>query len=92
MGLAATFQVILGLAALVFVLPIDGNPRPVSSYEAVVRTAHQTNAALLFAAAIVLTLRTFRHLAGAASVAGTAAGDRPVGRPGAAALDWEAVA
>ena len=92
MGLTATLQVVLGLAALVFVLPMGGNPPAVTSYEAVVRTAHQTNAALLFAAAIVLTLRAFRHLAGAASIAGTAAGDRPVGRPGAAALDWETVA
>jgi cytochrome c oxidase assembly protein subunit 15 len=92
MGLTATIQVALGLAALAFVLPMGGNPRAVTSYEAVVRTAHQTNAALLFAAAIVLTLRTFRHLAGATTIAGTTAGDRPVGRPGAAELDWEAVA
>jgi heme a synthase len=92
LGLAATFQVALGLAALAAVLPMGGNPGVPTYYEAVVRTAHQTNAALLFAATIVLTLRTFRHLAGATTVAGTAACDRPLGRPGAAELDWEAVA
>jgi cytochrome c oxidase assembly protein subunit 15 len=91
-GLAVTMQVALGLATLVFVLPMGGTPRAVTTDEAVIRTAHQTNAALLFAAAIVLTLRTYRHLAGATTVAGTSAVDKPVGRPGAAELDWEAVA
>ncbi len=92
LGLAVTIQVGLGLATLVFVLPMGGDLRAVTTYEAIIRTAHQTNAALLFAAAIVLTLRTYRHLAGATIVAGTSADDNPVGRPGAAELDWEAVA
>ena len=60
--------------------------------QAVVRTSHQTNAAILFATSIVLTLRSFRHLAGAVEIAGARPGDRPVGRPEPAALEWEAVA
>ena len=91
MGLAATFQIALGLGTLFFVLPMGGNPRAVTSYEAVVRTAHQTNAALLFAATIVLTLRTFRHLASVTTIAGIAADKRSVERPGTAELEWEAV-
>ncbi len=92
LGLTLTVQILLGLAALAFVLPMGGNLRPVTSYQAVVRTAHQTNAALVFAAAIVLTLRAYRHLAGATRVVDGQTGERPVGRPEAAALDWEAVA
>jgi hypothetical protein len=60
--------------------------------QAVIRTSHQTNAAILFAASIVLTLRSFRHLAGAAETLAARPGVRPVGRPEPAALDWEAVA
>jgi cytochrome c oxidase assembly protein subunit 15 len=93
LGLAATLQVALGLAALAFVWPMDGTPRPVTFAQAVVRTAHQTNAALLLAAAVVLSLRAYRHLAGPAAVPGTQPLEESVvGRPGPAALDWEAVA
>jgi cytochrome c oxidase assembly protein subunit 15 len=93
LGLAATLQVALGLAALAFVWPMDGTPHPVTSAQAVVRTAHQTNAALLLAAAVVLTLRAYRHLSGPAVVPGTQPLEESVvGRPGPAALDWEAVA
>ncbi len=92
LGLTVTVQILLGLAALVMVLPIGGIPRPVTSYQAVIRTAHQTNAALLFAAAIVLSLRSYRHLAGTARVVAGPSEASPVGRPEAAALDWEAVA
>jgi cytochrome c oxidase assembly protein subunit 15 len=93
LGLAATLQVALGLAALVFVWPMDGTPHPVTSAQAVVRTAHQTNAALLLAAAVVLSLRAYRHLSGPAVVPGTEPLEESVvGRPGPAALDWEAVA
>ncbi len=80
------------LGALSCCWPLDGTARPVPFVQAVIRTGHQTNAAILFAASIVLTLRSFRHLAGAAHAAGTRPGDRPVGRPEPAALDWEAVA
>ncbi len=76
LGLTSTVQILLGLAALVFAVAArTGLPRPVPSFQAVIRTAHQTNAALLFAAAIVLTLRSFRHLAGAADVAAGPAED-----------------
>jgi cytochrome c oxidase assembly protein subunit 15 len=94
LGAAAIVQVILGLVALVLLWPLDGTARPVPLFQAVIRTGHQTNAAVLFAASIVLTLRSFRHLAGAAAIAGSrpADKDRPVGRPAPAALDWEAVA
>jgi cytochrome c oxidase assembly protein subunit 15 len=91
-GLTSTVQILLGLTALVFVLPIGEIPRPVTSYQAVIRTAHQTNAAIVFAAAIVLSLRSYRHLAGTARVVAGPSEERPVGRPEAAALDWEAVA
>lgn len=88
---AVAAQVVLGVASLVLLWPLDGTARPVPVLQAVIRTAHQTNAAILFAATIVLTLRSFRHLAGAAHTADRP-GDRPAGRPEPAALDWEAVA
>jgi cytochrome c oxidase assembly protein subunit 15 len=73
-------------------LAFDGFPRPVSFYQAVVRTGHQTNGALLLAATVVLTLRAFHQVAGSTF-------DRPVAREKGmrermepAALDWEAVA
>ena len=88
---AVTVQVLLGICALILLWPLDGTARPVPLVQAVVRTGHQTNAAILFAASIVLTLRSFRHLAGPAA-AETRHADRPVGRPEPAALDWEAVA
>jgi cytochrome c oxidase assembly protein subunit 15 len=89
---AVGVQILLGLASLALLWPLDGTARPVPSLQAVVRTAHQTNAAILFAASIVLTLRGFRHLAGATDDAVSRPADRPVGRPEPAALDWEAVA
>jgi hypothetical protein len=65
----------------------------VTAAQAVVRTAHQTNAALLLAAAVVLSLRAYRQLSGPAVVPGTQPHEESVvGRPGPAALDWEAVA
>jgi cytochrome c oxidase assembly protein subunit 15 len=92
LGAATVFQVILGIAALVLLWPLDGTARPVPQFQAIIRTGHQTNAAILFAASIVLALRSFRHLAGAAHSAEFRPGDKPVGRPEPAALDWEAVA
>jgi cytochrome c oxidase assembly protein subunit 15 len=79
--LAAWGQVALGIAALIYLLPFGGVPRPVTFYEAVVRTGHQTNAALLLAASVVLALRTARHLGVAFTSPGaqetrTPAGDR----------------
>jgi heme a synthase len=87
-----TAQVVLGISALVMLWPLDGTARPVPFWQGVIRTGHQTNGALLLAASIVLTLRSFRHLAGAADTAASRPADRPVGRPEPAALDWEAVA
>lgn len=70
LGLAVVFQVVLGVAALVYLLPFGGVPQPVQFYEAVVRTGHQTNAALLLGASVILALRAYRHL------------ERPVPGPG----------
>jgi len=77
---------------MLYLLPFDGIPRPVTFYQAVVRTGHQTNGALLLAATIVATLRTFRHLVGSAAIRLPEFGansDRPL-EP--AKMDWEAVA
>jgi cytochrome c oxidase assembly protein subunit 15 len=92
LGLTSSLQIILGLAALVFLLPFDGMPRAVTFYQGIVRTGHQTNAALLFAASIVLTFRAYRHLAGTAALVAAQPEERPLERPEPAALDWEAVA
>jgi cytochrome c oxidase assembly protein subunit 15 len=88
----AGLQIALGIAAFFFLLPFDGDPKPVSFYQAVVRTAHQTQGALLLAASIVVALRTFRHLVGVADDAGwDRAGDLiPTATP--AALSREALA
>ena len=92
LGLTSTVQVLLGLAALAFVLPMGGNPRPVTSYQAVVRTAHQTNAALLVRRGDRADL-TQLSSSGRGDASRRRAGRRKtVGRPEAAALDWEAVA
>jgi cytochrome c oxidase assembly protein subunit 15 len=88
----STLQIALGIVAMLYLLPFDGIPRPVSFYQALVRTGHQTNGALLLAATIVATLRTFRHLAGSAanrSHESSASFDRPL-EP--VKIDWEAVA
>jgi len=70
-------QVVLGIVALVYVLPLGGMPRPAGFYEAVVRTGHQTNAALLLASSVVFALRACRHLRVGAGVQGEAR-DRPL--------------
>ena len=57
-----TLQVVLGLAAFVMLLPLDGMPHAVGFYQAVTRTGHQTNGALLLAASVVLGLRALHHL------------------------------
>lgn len=66
--LAAILQVALGLISLIYLLPFDGIPREVGFYQAVVRTGHQTNGALLLSAGVVLALRAIRHLRPVASV------------------------
>ncbi|AMV36672.1 COX15/CtaA family protein [Planctomyces sp. SH-PL62] len=57
----AGVQILLGVASFVALWPFDGTPRVVGFYQAVVRTVHQTNGAVLLAASVVATLRAFRH-------------------------------
>ncbi|MFO0953667.1 MAG: COX15/CtaA family protein [Isosphaeraceae bacterium] len=83
-AVAATLQVALGLLALWLMLPLGGNPRTPTLWQAMTRTAHQTNGALLLASAVVLTLRAFGHLTPAALPARLDAG-----RPGPAPRDRE---
>ena len=68
-ALAVTIQVLLGVAAWWLLRPFDGLARPVTFYQALIRTGHQTNAALLLGASVVLTLRSFRHLSPTSSAA-----------------------
>jgi len=82
MALAVTFQVLLGIAAWWFLLPFDGLARFVTTPQALVRTAHQANGALLLGSAVVLTLRSFRRLSPAPRA----------GQSTTAPLTWEAVA
>jgi len=60
LGAVVTLQVVLGVLALWLMLPLGGNPRTPTLWQAMIRTAHQTNGALLLAASVVLTLRTYR--------------------------------
>ncbi|QDV34079.1 COX15/CtaA family protein [Tautonia plasticadhaerens] len=53
-------QVALGVASWWVLRPFDGLPRPVTRGQAVVRTAHQANGALLLAASTVLAMRAAR--------------------------------
>ena len=62
---ATTVQFALGLLALWLILPLGGNPRTPTLWQAMTRTAHQTNGALLLAASVVLALRAWRHLGSA---------------------------
>jgi cytochrome c oxidase assembly protein subunit 15 len=70
LGILACVQSLLGLMASFYVLPFDGMPRPVQLSGAVLRTGHQTTAALVLAASVVLTLRAFRHLTSEPRTAG----------------------
>jgi cytochrome c oxidase assembly protein subunit 15 len=78
-----TLQVVLGLTSFVLLLPLDGMPHAVGFYQAVIRTGHQTNGALLLAASVVFALRALHHLRTAACEAvsprlATAFGDGPL--------------
>ena len=55
-------QVALGVASWWVLRPFDGIARSVSRGQAIVRTAHQANGALLLAATVVLGLRAARPL------------------------------
>jgi cytochrome c oxidase assembly protein subunit 15 len=72
-----TVQVALGVAAWWLLRPFDGVAREVTTTQALIRTAHQANAALLLAASVVLTMRALRHLGA----------DKPV----SLVHDWEEV-
>jgi cytochrome c oxidase assembly protein subunit 15 len=92
LGLVATLQVALGIGSFLALLPFDGTPRPVSFYQAVTRTAHQTSGALLLAAAVVFNLRWLRLAVGGSFSARTV-GDSMFFRPaGPASREREAVA
>jgi len=66
MAVAVSIQVLLGVVAWWLLRPFDGIARPVSTAQALFRTAHQANAGLLLAALVVLCLRSYRSLAPAA--------------------------
>jgi len=83
LALAVSLQVVLGIAAWWMLRPFDGIPRTVTILQAMVRTGHQANGALLLGAVVVLTLRAFRHLSPASE---------PSPAPRRSALDWEAMA
>jgi heme a synthase len=87
---ASSLQILMGIIAMLYLLPFDGIPRPVSFYQSMVRTGHQTNGALLLAAAIVLYLRAIRHLA-PATADGVPVSDGSATRLSSAPLDLEAV-
>src|SRR3954470_5508213 len=59
LGLLVTVQVVLGVAAWWLLRPFDGIPRRVTNAQALLRTWHQANGALILAATVVLTLRAF---------------------------------
>jgi cytochrome c oxidase assembly protein subunit 15 len=84
LGLLVTVQVALGVAAWWLLRPFDGMPRMVTNAQALIRTGHQANGALILAATVVLTFRAFRHLAPTPS--------KPTTQPVPLDLDWEAVA
>jgi cytochrome c oxidase assembly protein subunit 15 len=90
LALTATLQIVLGIIALIYLLPFDGTPRPVAFYQAVARTGHQTNGALLLAAAVVLNLRATRLFA-SATFRGRSRGDQSARRLSPGSLDMEAV-
>lgn len=83
MALAVMIQVVLGLASWWMLRPFDGIPRTVTIIQAMVRTGHQANGALLLATSVVLTFRAFRHLAPAKQTPGLSS---------PSTLDLEAVA
>ena len=63
LGVLIALQVALGLGAWWMLRPFDGMARSVTMFQALVRTGHQANGALLLAAAVVLTMRAFGQLA-----------------------------
>jgi heme a synthase len=85
MALTVSVQVALGVVAWWMLRPFDGIPRAVTTPQALIRTAHLANGALLLAAGVILALRSFRHLVPAARATRG-------GVPARAARDLETVA
>jgi cytochrome c oxidase assembly protein subunit 15 len=85
MALTVSVQVALGIVAWWMLRPFDGIPRAVTGPQALVRTGHLANGALLLASAVILTLRSSRHLVPAA---GAGSSDLPA----QASRDLETVA
>lgn len=56
-------QIVLGIAALVLLWPLNPALIRVDAMQALIRTGHQANGGLLLASSIVLTLRAFRSFA-----------------------------
>jgi cytochrome c oxidase assembly protein subunit 15 len=92
LGIASTLQIALGIVSLIYLLPFDGTPRPITFDQAAVRTAHQTTGALLLAATVVVNLRVVRQLASPRSGRGPATAASAERGPEPARLEWEAVA
>ncbi|WZO95964.1 COX15/CtaA family protein [Isosphaeraceae bacterium EP7] len=59
---SVSLQVLLGIGAWWTLRPFDGIQRVVTTYQAMLRTGHQSNAALLLGVSLVLALRAARHL------------------------------
>ena len=83
----AGLQILLGIVSFVMLWPFDGMPRPVGFYQAVTRTLHQTNGAVLLAASLVTALRAYRHLGPASASSHPASPSSPTDP-----VDLEAVA
>jgi cytochrome c oxidase assembly protein subunit 15 len=62
--LTLAIQLALGIAAWWMLRPFDGIAREVSTPQALIRTGHQANAALLLGAALILVLRLYGRGAG----------------------------
>ena len=77
---------------MVYLLPFDGTPRPVSFYQAVVRTGHQTNGALLVGGGGRADAADVSSSGRSTASRSPDCDDGPARRPEPAALDWEAVA
>jgi heme a synthase len=84
LGVLVTIQLALGVGAWWLLRPFDGLPRMVTTVQALIRTGHQANGALILAAAVVLSLRAYKHLAPLPS--------QPTTQPVPLDLDLEAVA
>jgi cytochrome c oxidase assembly protein subunit 15 len=60
--IATLTQIMLGIGALWLTLPLGGNPHAPGLWQAMMRTAHQTNGALVLGASVVLALRSYHGL------------------------------